>query len=1003
MLLPLATALQTNSPQPELRILYDQADAPVVIKQAYIAFSSGYKLPIIPQSNPGPTQGYEYTVKVNHYLLPGQYVLYVEAEDNEQNINIYQQSFNVTQPEKLIWVRAPIVPYLNRQTQDFAIGKKADFTIELETFVDATCRIRHYDENLLATNTPKTVYDTLGYNYFNNDNTASSITHRIQGTATNLSNQQKLPFPREIDYTQLERHRFLVVCKTTTAGKEDYFLDSFYLGYDTSSPQLTYAFSPSLIQEETAVQTTLTLNSSDAVWCSYTHTKNPNGYQADSSGNLLNPSAITSLRDFSQFFNKSFSFIGKNIPLNQQSNFDVQLTCQNPALQTTVQTKTYSVNLNRNLLISLEKTAYSSTTPKLTFTTNLLATCQATVSQTTSLITPIPPSRIHEITLQRLAEGNHQITVACEGTVLGVSSTQTFEFTIDTTPPKPPQFTVPEQSCAVPALSININDSEEFVRYNISISIGPNKTSEVLYPEQFTKTKTTYTYTLAQTKNLSNQLLTWAIQAQDQGGLVSTAITATTQLTEYNPLVCDTTAPKTDVTIIEKNEQHEIVVTCEDKESGCENSYSYAIVSGNQTCPDTYRDSALLNSTVISTQEGVFCYHVRNKAGLSTTDEEVLGTLFIIRLQTPATGIAPEPVFDLNVRTSQSAICRNGPSNTLAAKDSLSSQFRDLKPFDTTRENTHTTLINVTEIPFFTESITQLSWTTICKVGDEYYAKEFTLGYQPPLVEPEPECLFTSDCPIGYFCNERNNCEEESQPIIITEEPQWLAWILIVLGILLLGGGSLYLGYYERHKQQPQPYQPLPSQELSSQQVEAQRRRAEHLAELRAKQKEAEEKSLQDHLDARKAERRSLLSQFDTKPELTTLPLKKTPSTMVNETVPVKENKPFTSSVPETTTSTEYIPVEDLLDHQNKVSAFAQLAAITKANQQLTQEQVVRILEQPDVAHDSKKLTTLLQELIDTQQIDLSQANNALQELIKQGSITLQDLPVLMKRLRPKR
>jgi hypothetical protein len=70
-----------------------------------------------------------------------------------------------------------------------------------------------------------------------------------------------------------------------------------------------------------------------------------------------------------------------------------------------------------------------------------------------------------------------------------------------------------------------------------------------------------------------------------------------------------------------------------------------------------------------------------------------------------------------------------------------------------------------------------------------------------------------------------------------------------------------------------------------------------------------------------------------------------------------------------------------------------------ESHKYLTEKQVLQLIDEPEVSHDTEKLILHLQDLLDDRKADFALLANVLQELVKQGSITQQEVPRIIQEL----
>ena len=134
----------------------------------------------------------------------------------------------------------------------------------------------------------------------------------------------------------------------------------------------------------------------------------------------------------------------------------------------------------------------------------------------------------------------------------------------------------------------------------------------------------------------------------------------------------------------------------------------------------------------------------------------------------------------------------------------------------------------------------------------------------------DKECSTTADCQPGYICNYNYECEPDlnNSPPVYTEDKGMNIWglILIILGILLMGGGSYYISDSRTKKAQEEKIKSQRMQQQSS--MHAQQAAVQKVAEAKRleslKQKHLQQKeNLNKHVEERKEKRKSLLGVFE--------------------------------------------------------------------------------------------------------------------------------------------
>jgi len=151
------------------------------------------------------------------------------------------------------------------------------------------------------------------------------------------------------------------------------------------------------------------------------------------------------------------------------------------------------------------------------------------------------------------------------------------------------------------------------------------------------------------------------IRAVDGFGHASSWASSTFTATSDVSPICDLTAPVGGV-------QQEIVsnginaeVTCSDTQSGCSNSYEYALIDPTSVCTDaTYTTEQYSNGPILVDETLRMCWRVFDQATPANSDEgsTVISAGVYIELHEPTFGISSEKEFTLHATTQRSAECR---------------------------------------------------------------------------------------------------------------------------------------------------------------------------------------------------------------------------------------------------------------------------------------------------------------------------------------------------------
>lgn len=745
-----ATALDTTSdPTPTVQIAFDQADIPVTIRSAKLYYNSGDNLNLSVVKQTDST----YNIPINYYLLQGDYKIIINATDVDGNDKVIQEPFTVTSQDRLKIIEPKVLSIRN---QDFAIGNSTSFTLKMESVTPSVCRIKKYRPPII--NVTEEFLQPGSAMYFNNNPNSLSTSHRIDVEQGSGFKNNKLLLQRPFDYDALSRGEYVAICRQTgIGGRQDYFAEPFYVGYDVSKPQPQVFFQPSKISDPSSVETTMIINTTeDRVVCSYNHTVNPNNYQGKPQGTL--PLQAESLLNYSTHHNVTLRFPGVFFQ-DPETTFTVDVMCENPAQEVGYTTGTYSVDLASTVNINILQTQFATANPTINFTTSVNTACDVRFEDDT-LTTPFDTR--HSYSPRSLSDGTYDLELYCQGSRGNfVQKEQTI--TIDTTPPNLPQISSEQNTCGTGLAQLNIQNSSEKLQYNITLSIDGSIVKSELYPSSSTDDSVDYSQPLPD--NATGQIR-YAVIAIDNGGLRSRASSVSTKIIEFDPVLCDTTPPKATVSV-EKLEDFAINLTCTDEQSNCRARYDYDIVS-NATCPNVLTQSHPINTTLLVESGGRFCYQVSNNAGLNTSGSRQLRKELFINVTNPSMGIASSSPFSLVATTNRKATCRHGPRGS----GNLDADYQTLDDFSESDTLSHVASV-ITDVYENISDDGPTPWSIICEEKGNYYEKKFTLTFDttPPIID------------ITFSANPVINPETSSTDIVVTTDDETICTYLDSNGV----------------------------------------------------------------------------------------------------------------------------------------------------------------------------------------------------------------------------
>lgn len=756
-ILPVLALDSTTDPTPTIRVEFQPDDNPTSLT-AELVYDTGHREPLVALPVSGMPGTYDFPV--NFYLLPGDYSIEIDATDPDGNEKEFTQTFSVTSAQKKIWIEQPRVNLIPQKSQDFAIGDSTSFTLQFTTITPASCRIK-YQPGPLDANVSKEFNDGRAM-YFNNNPNSLSTTQTIQvnqGTGFS-SNELRLATP--FNYQNLELGQYAVICRQIVGSQTAYFGEYFFIGYDVTAPQLTLNANPETIVDRSLYETEMQLLSDDAVICSFTHPQNPQFLQQDDNGQLPSFTQVTTLRDYTTEINRTFDFAGSFI--DQETNFNIEYQCQNPAQLLSTQNKDYTVNIQDDVLITVEETHFQITSPTIELTTNVNSVCDVELDGQVETLSTTPTLQ-HTYTATNFAQGITTLDVTCRSAAGSVGN-EFIDIVIDSVAPQTPQLQAQANTCGLLEARLEIANTSEEVRYNITLLQGAQEFSSERVPVGYTDDTVQYTYTLDPE---ASGTFTWQVRAEDRAGLESNVQTATFEVNPYDPLTCDLTPPEVVTSVVEEFDQYTVNISCFDEQSDCQSQYVYEVLlDSTQNCPETLSQSTSINQS-ISVFGGRFCYEISNQAGLSRSGSLPLNEDFLMLIELPRLGIAQTNPFTLSVLTSQAAICRHGPRE----QGDIATRFQNAAPISTVADTQHLTSVDPSIYTVF-EDVQEGSaaWSVLCQVNDQYFEEELTLGYDvtPPVLtvtsQPEPLTdpenlvvalsVSTDDPTVCTYLNENN-------------------------------------------------------------------------------------------------------------------------------------------------------------------------------------------------------------------------------------------------------
>ncbi len=809
-------AQTTNNPFPVLSINYDPLNAPITIVNAllYDQFSNVYDLSI-PVIDKLYSQ-FNYTSL--NYLPNQNYYFVVEAKDNNSNPRTDTFPITVAVDYMPIYIVKPLSPlFVGKNTQDFAIGTSIPFNLTLKTAAPAICRIK---SSSTATLTPEEEWDRALVQ-LNHGSTSQAMFHNLT-LVSNADDRNDVFEAEPLHYNNLFLNSYLVVCQQNIDPEPVYSTKIIYLGYDTTKPQFSIVFTPSIIEDFSNVSTSMNITTTgDLVACKYTLFLDGAAYRT---GEI--PLLLTSFEDLFSSTIKEFSFNAQKEEFiqngfGQQYNFSLKANCTNPAGLSQIEEGKFVVKLTSVLHITLERNYFSTTTPNLALGTNLVSTCWYNDEDNTQHDFTSQDGKHHTLSHVLFQEGDNAFKVFCRSDV-GVDS-QTFTIHIDSKAPLAARIGSAHDLCESRLRLVLLPpDPEDVVAYNISIynSTTTSDDNKIYGPilTGFTNKKVIFEAPKS-IKTKLNKSYTWQVSTIDQAGNKGPTVKQIMQRVATDSITCDIRPPGTHVDVAKTLTGYEVNISCVDAESGCIESYLLSQIAVNASCNYTQGTSTLYTSNpLIISQDAKLCYMVSDRAGNNRTGKT---TLTLSALQKAEINCnngyqdLDEEGIDCGGVCGSDKPCFPDLNNTLLVNGE--------------NNGSNTTIINNSN-----------------NIADNYSSTP---------------CYADYDCAYGEICVD-GVCQPQQ-----SSSSSFLPWLFIILGILFIAGGIAYIVYSEQQKRtynrQKALHQQLSEKERAAMTAKRLAEEKKYLEELKRKRIAGEEKKTKLS-EAKKEERSKILNEFDT-------------------------------------------------------------------------------------------------------------------------------------------
>ncbi|MBR9693151.1 hypothetical protein GOV07_04465 [Candidatus Woesearchaeota archaeon] len=466
-----------------------------------------------------------------------------------------------------------------------------------------------------------------------------------------------------------------------------------------------------------------------------------------------------------------------------------------------------------------------------------------------------------------IVDGDYEYSVECNigG---GILVDETFEITVDRTPPPTPGLWVPEHLCEDP-LYVELNLSKydlpdtNFDGYKFNITYA---TGNIVLEEGHDQGGDT-TELLSSIATETNETYHWHIWPVDLAGNKASELTGSTLMMEPGDKLCDHENPTAWLEINESDTGTTVLVKCEDDESGCADTFKYDRLGVNET-PDmcSYAKTETLNRTLTFFEEGSLCYKVFDlndnedtgfrvievDEDIPTAEEHCDNGVLDAGLETDIDCGGQCDACEVDEKCVVGTDCATdycGEGNTCEEKGTCTDAIKNGYESDID--------CGGADCPTCSDGQTCKS-TGDCQ--SSYCDAAGQCGEKP---KPEVECTSDTDCDFGKICENTycktppaTKCESdadcafgeecdiygECNTVNEDDKASLLGIILIILGLLIMAGAGywLYMLHEERESERQQAvaasqstYRQRPQEMTPAQRIALQKQRQQQLEAIK--------------------------------------------------------------------------------------------------------------------------------------------------------------------------
>ena len=942
----------TNS-RPEITVVFDEQ---VTIVTAQII---GLEENIFYSVNYTTEDNILFLMNANNYLINGNYELQIYYQDYMGNPSQVIQPFIVDAPAMNIWIESP--PLGASQIEVF------DVTVKSEE--DSQCRYSPIQ------NPPPNAFN---YNFlFDLEESTSHFAYGINSEESlfYLNN----PSPDENGFYA----DFYVKCNDENGITH---LAELYLTYDPTPPSLGVSITPNPITDPNEPFTELTLTSTDRVVCTYTENGEQNEFDDYYPEEVLSyKKEHLLILDFTELGNRPIQ------ELFDEELFEYDITCTNLAGLTATAGVSLTVAFEDEFSINMNSPGSYTNEESVDFeietSIQTLGGCIYGVGTADNDFSEVIDNKVYKTNLGSLAEGEYSYVVNC---VALSSKTKTLDFAVDRTEPVNLSIEMGENSCSLDTVNaiVSASDDNEIDRFNYSVV----KVSDILVEgstnsgeiSQRVDMEENETYKLVVTAyDEANNFL------QGEKSFVAKPSSA---------VECDYVSPNTFIEETPTSEGLVVDIGCSDIDSGCLSAFKYGLSSETETC-NILEHTQNLNESIILLSDQIVCWIVYDLNNNNATGEEFVEFITPEEVFPPHCFNNETDAFETDVDCGgECVVCESGSAcfdNSDCSSNSCNPLI--LECVEPNCENNYQdgdesdvdcggscnicslgqscSSDNDCETDVCSNSICSEDLTTDTDYDGmpDYWEEEYNFDINDPTDADEDTDNdgFTN---LEEFKAGTDPLDENSKPFIAKEEESdFIAWILIIFGLVLIIAGVVFLFLEQKKKS----FKPTLIDEKGLPEIKGEKKK---LSEDESRV--SEEETFEKQVINKKKRRDKLMSSFKKEESDDEVVVKKAKRTIEKEPKKLELEKTKKSGEKEKARTGDYIDVselkkeEELKDEDIGKDVFQELEIITGETEETVgekKESTEKKLEEKPLEEEKKTSDEIVDEKKEESKKELNQ------------------------------